>query len=160
MSSSEPQQPMQSPQSQQQPQYAQPQYPQQQYSQPQYAQPGAYHQPQVVEQPTRGASGSLNVPGILALAVLLLTTFIPLLTPVLYRAVSTTGSFSALSAVIAGANLLLLLVAGALAVVGLVVRRFTRWRWAAIGAAVAVAIGLVSHLFSWIGGLLLSTGIY
>ena len=83
-----------------------------------------------------------------------------MLTPVIYQTAATTGSLSAMSAVIAGVDLLLLLVAGALAIVGIVVRRFTRWRWAAIGAAVAAAIGLVSHVSSWIGGLLLSAGIY
>lgn len=159
-------------QSQQAPQYAPPQYAQhqhgqqgtqQQYAQ-QYAQPSA--QPQYAQQRytqaapqqqqrNQSATGSLNVPGIIALVLLLLTTFIPLLTPALYRAAATSDSFSAISAAISGTNALLLIVAGALAVVGLVVRRFTRWRWAAIGAAVAVAVGFLSFVFSWVGGLVM-----
>ncbi|MGW9021516.1 hypothetical protein ACWGOE_08555 [Leucobacter chromiiresistens] len=160
-------------QSQQAPQYAPPQYAQhqhgqqgtqQQYAQ-QYAQPSAQPQyaqqrytqaaPQQQQQRNQSATGSLNVPGIIALVLLLLTTFIPLLTPALYRAAATSDSFSAISAAVSGTNALLLIVAGALAVVGLVVRRFTRWRWAAIGAAVAVAVGFLSFVFSWVGGLVM-----
>ncbi|SDQ53844.1 hypothetical protein [Leucobacter chromiiresistens] len=168
-------------QSQQAPQYAQPQYAQHQhgqqgtqqqyaqpsaqpqYAQPQYAQPGTqpqdaqqrYTQAGPQQQRSQSAAGSLNVPGIIALVLLLLTTFIPLLTPALYRAAATSDSFSAISAAISGTNALLLIVAGALAVVGLVVRRLTRWRWAAIGAAVAVAVGFLSFVFSWVGGLVM-----
>ncbi|WP_153002096.1 hypothetical protein [Leucobacter chromiiresistens] len=129
-------------------QYAQQQYGQQQYAQQQYAQPGT-------QQRNQSATGSLNVPGIIALVLLLLTTFVPLLTPSLYRASVSSDMFYALIPLIPGTNALLLLIAGALAIVGLVVRRLTRWRWTAIGAAVAVAVGFLSLAFSWIGNLLI-----
>ena len=129
-------------------QYAQQQHGQQQYAQQQYAQPGT-------QQRNQSATGSLNVPGIIALVLLLLTTFVPLLTPSLYRASVSSDMFYALIPLIPGTNALLLLIAGALAIVGLVVRRLTRWRWTAIGAAVAVAVGFLSLAFSWIGNLLI-----
>ncbi len=161
----QPDQPAQPHQQYAQPQYARPQQPQapqppqprQQYAQPQPQQPQyAQSPPYAAPHHAQRAPGGLNVPGIIALAVLLLTSLIPLFTPVIYSTASSSGSFSAVSTVISIVHVLLLLIAGALAVMGLLAKHLSRWRWAAIGAAVSAALGLVSFVLSWFGGLLLS----
>lgn len=154
MSSFDPQPPAQPQRPSQQ--YAQPQQPvqQPQYAQPQYAQP--QQQPHVAQTPPYAAPrqaprapGGLNVPGIVALLVLLLTTLTPLVTPVIYNTAARSGSLTAATIAVALVHVLLLLIAGALAIIGLLTKHLTRWRWAAIGAAVSVAIGLVSFALSW-----------
>ena len=141
------------------PQYAQPEPP------PQYAQPVPAQYAPPIAQPSTGtsastataarpATGSLNVPGIIALAVLALSSATPLLTPFILRGSFGIGSAVHISLLFAVLNGGTLLIAGVLAIVGLTSKRMTRWRWAAIGAAVATALGLLSLLLSLLGAAL------
>lgn len=127
-----------------------------QYAPPQYQPPAQYAQvaPGGGQRGNAHAPGSLNVPGIAALALLLVNALIPMLTPTFYRLAASSDAFQLLGTILSIVNIALLLTAGVLAIIGLVAKRMTRWRWAAIGAAVAAGIGLVSYGFSLLGGLI------
>ncbi|WP_053388006.1 DUF5336 domain-containing protein [Leucobacter japonicus] len=174
MSSFEPQQPIQQPASPQQPQgtpppqyAAQQQYaPQQQHSAQrpqQYApqQQFATHQqfPSQYAAPTpqpRGAAsaGKLNVPGIIALAVLALSSLMSLFLPLLMRIGMEFDSYTFASTISWIVNGSTIVIAGVLAIIGLVSKTMTRWRWTAIGAAVSAALGALSFVFSLFSGFL------
>lgn len=161
MSSFEPQQPTQQPASPQQPQgspppqYA-PQQPQQQFAAPQQFQ---QHYQQQYAAPTpqpRGVPsvGKLNVPGIIALAVLALSSLMSLFLPLLVRIGMEFDSYAFASTISWVVNGSAIVIAGVLAIIGLVSKTMTRWRWTAIGAAVSAALGALSFVFSLFSGFL------
>lgn len=144
----QPQAPQYAPQPPQAPQYA-PQ-PQQQYQQQHSNQQQPYAQ-----YPTHGAapaqqSAPLNVFGVIALVVLGVNLLTVLVQPFIFR--TFTASYGAASLVINVVTTVLLLIALVFGILGWIRKGQDRLRWAAIGATVCAAYGLISSLLvaaSW-----------
>lgn len=129
-----------------------PQYPtQQQYQQPQQQ----YQQQPYAQYPTHGAapaqqSAPLNVFGVIALVVLGVNLLTVLVQPFIFR--TFTASYGAASLVINVVTTVLLLIALVFGIIGWFRKGQDRFRWAAIGATVCAAYGLLSSLLvaaSW-----------
>lgn len=147
----------------QNPQYAPPQLaPQQAAPQPQpyAAQPVQYAQPQyapaqapysAAPSPVAASEGRVNIPGVIALALVALSTLVSVFSPIFYRAVISSGqSLAPLTGVVQTLQALLLLAALGLAIFGVFLRAAERWRWAAIGALTSAGISLVAMVLSLI----------
>ncbi len=138
---------------QQQQQYApqQPHQPHQQFAAQQF--PSQYAAPTPQHRGTVSA-GKLNVPGIIALAVLALSSLMSLFLPLLMRIGMEFDSYTFASTISWIVNGSTIVIAGVLAIIGLVSKTMTRWRWTAIGAAVSAALGALSFVFSLFSGFL------
>lgn len=147
--------PPQAPQPQPQPHYAAPQYapqsPAPQPQQPLYAPP----QQGYASAPASTAE-RVNIPGIVSLGLVALSTLVSVLSPLFYRSALSSGqSLAPVTGVVQTLQAILLLVALGLAIFGVLLRGAERWRWAAIGALVsasisvaAMALSLIVNLFS------------
>lgn len=144
--------------------------PQQQPSQPQYAQPGAapqyaqqapppgapQQQPAYGSPPAPRADGRVDVLGIVALVLVALPALTSFLTPLIYRQAAVTGGMAVVGFAIPATHLAVMIVAAGLALAGVLQRGATRFRWAAVGALVAAALGIVSVIGGTVGGWLMS----
>ena len=115
------------------------------YAQPQYAPPQAQYAP------VSAPEGRFNIPGIIALALVALSTLVSVFSPIFYRAAISSGqSLAPLTGVVQTLQALLLLAALGLAVFGVFLRAAERWRWAAIGALASAGISLAAMVLSLI----------
>lgn len=125
------------------PQYAQPQATQ--YAPPQHQPQGAQGSPY----PTQATAGT-NVLGIIALAILLLSTLWGMASPFVFHQLimgGATYTIYTVSAVIQG---IAVLIALGLAIGGVLQKRATRLRWAAVGSLVAASLSLLGILGSFL----------
>lgn len=133
-----------------QPHYAAPQYaPQPPAPQPQQAQ---YAPPQqgYASAPASTAE-RVNIPGIVSLGLVALSTLVSVLSPLFYRSALSSGqSLAPLTGVVQTLQAILLLVALGLAIFGVLLRGAERWRWAAIGALVSASISVAAMVLSLI----------
>lgn len=155
------------PQQPQSPSQAQPGYaPPQGHTAPQYQVPPAYApqpqqpawQPAPQPQAPRAAGGRVNILGVIALVILLLQALGTLFAPAFqfFLAIQIGLDFSLVSLIQTGINVFVLLIAGALALAGVLQKSAPRLRWTAIGSLVAVCLSLVAMVTGLLGGLIVN----
>lgn len=140
--------PPQAPQPQPQPHYAAPQY----APQPPAPQQAQYAPPQqgYASAPASTAE-RVNIPGIVSLGLVALSTLVSVLSPLFYRSALSSGqSLAPVTGVVQTLQAILLLVALGLAIFGVLLRGAERWRWAAIGALVSASISVAAMVLSLI----------
>lgn len=134
--------------------------PQPHYAAPQYAPHPPAPQPQQAQYapPQQGYASApastaerVNVPGIVSLGLVALSTLVSVLSPLFYRSALSSGqSLAPVTGVVQTLQAILLLVALGLAIFGVLLRGAERWRWAAIGALVSASISVAAMVLSLI----------
>jgi len=135
--------------SQQPQQYAPPQYAPPQYAHPQYADP---RQPFDPGSPAPAPRGRVNALGIVALALVGVGALLNVFLPLLYRVLATSGEIGTAISAVGTVQAVLHVIAGGLAIGGVLQRNAPRFRWAAIGALVTSALWAISALGSLFTG--------
>ncbi|WP_449282098.1 hypothetical protein [Leucobacter sp.] len=135
-----------------------------QFQQPQHGvHQNGFQQPQPVAHgqtplpgPPPHTAGGVNVLGVVALVLVSLPALMSFFVPLIYRQAAMSSGIAVVGFVIPMIQLAVLVVAAGLAIAGVLQRGATRLRWAAVGALVSAALGILSIIGGTVGGWALS----